>query len=133
ARIALLEPRRLPPPRLFGQEVLAPQRLHAGGGGPEVSLIQAAPVDAYRSGAHDVFGAKLVKAAELEVAQRLDGIPASGVEALGLPDRFHHRELREQHELRVVRNGVVAQGRPRAGERTGLVRQLADGDTHALL
>ena len=50
-----------------------------------------------------MFDAQLGETTELDVVQGHVGIPASGVEVLKLPDRFQHRELGEQHELRRVR------------------------------
>ena len=114
-----------------GKSASSPERLHAGAEGPEIGLIQAASIPGNWSRPHHILGAQVGEAAEMPLAQSLDGCPALGVEPLRLPHRLDHRELREQHELRRVGRGVLAQGCPRVGERIGLVRQLADSDSHA--
>src|SRR5262249_41414824 len=129
-RIASVKPRRLPTPRLLGQEVFAPQRLHAARSRPEVTLIQAAPIHAHRTRAHHIVRAELRDSTELLLARGLGDAPGRCVEALEFPDGLRHRELREQHELGRVQRGVLAERRPFGAERIGFVRELANGDAH---
>src|SRR4051794_11177289 len=64
------------------------------------------------------------------LAERLRGRPAGRVEALVLPKRIEHGQLRQQHQLGRVANGVLAQRGPGDGQRLGLMRKLTDSDTH---
>jgi hypothetical protein len=131
--IATLEPARFPAARLVRQEELAAQRHHVAGSRPEEPLVEPPAVDRDGTGPHDMRDTQLVEAIAPDLAERQRGCPAVRVEAIVLPERIDHRELRQQHQLGHVARRVLAKRGPCGCQGSRFVRQLTDRDAHGRL
>lgn len=132
-RVAAIEPGGFPAVGLVGQVKLGAPADVATFARPRETLIETTRLGQNRTGTQNDLRLELRESFDLRVVRSHDGVPGFGIHA-PLPENapFAERHLRQNQDVGGTGTKMADQVGPRAFQRRGFVRKLADSDSHGV-